>query len=105
MFRGERMTERPERRARTLTDDDIDELMRRIDVAFVRQMETIGYDVSTPKAREQIRKDHEFGRDLRVGTGRAKVAAAGAAISTFVGGALYMLWLTLRTAMSVKGAG
>jgi hypothetical protein len=99
------MTERTERRARTLTDDDIDELMRRIDLAFARQMEAIGYDVTTPKAREQIRKDHEFARDLRLGTARAKVAAWGAAISTFVGGALYMLWLTLRTALNAKGAG
>jgi hypothetical protein len=94
-----------ERRARTLTDEDIDALMRRLDAAWARQMETLGYDVSTPKARELIRKDHEFARDLRVGAARAKVAAWGAAIGTFVTGALYLFWVTLKTALSAKGAG
>jgi hypothetical protein len=94
-----------EHRARTLTDEDIDELMRRLDRAWVRQAEAIGYDVTTPESRAAIHADHTWTRDFRIGSARAKVTAWGAAITTFIGASLYMLWLTLKTALSAKGAG
>ena len=93
-----------ERRNRVLTDDDIAELMRRMDESWRRHCELIGYDVSTPETRAEIHADHMFVRNMRNGAMRAKVAGWGAAITTFVGGALYMLWLTLKTALTAKGA-
>lgn len=95
----------PERRARTLTDEDIASLMARIDESWLKHCEVLGYDVSTPTARAEIHADHSFLRNMRVGTARAKIAAWGAGISTFVGAALYMFWLTIKTALSAKGAG
>ena len=98
--------------SRTLTDDDIGELMRRLDEAeearWKRQMESIGYDVSTPRARAEIHDDHGFVRDLRKGTGKAKMMAF-AMMTVFVLGGLGHalvsgIWDTFQTAMKGHGA-
>lgn len=80
---------RPERREGVLSEDEITRLMSRIDAAAekaaeraaraaITTFESIGYDVTTPKSRSEINQDHVFVRDLRQGTGRAKIAAIGA---------------------------
>lgn len=64
-----------EHKAGTLTDADINRLLHAIDQSFSRQMEAIGYDVSTPESRASIHADHDFVRDLRKGTSKAKMTA------------------------------
>lgn len=97
------------RRERNLTEEDIAELLRRMDEAdearWASRMETIGLDVTTPASRKAIADNNSFVTDFRTGAARAKMAAWGAGISTFVGASLYMLWLTLKTALTAKGAG
>ncbi len=68
-----------EQRKRTLTEDDINELLRRIDAAEItrwqQRTESIGYDVSTQESRAAIREDHLWVRGMR--TGSSKVLKAG----------------------------
>lgn len=94
----------PDRRGRQLTDADIDELMRRLDAAWQQNAENIGYDITTPLARSEIREDHAYVRSLRLGTARAKIAAWGAGISVFVGTALWLFWEALVRAVTRGGA-
>ena len=61
-----------------LTDNDIQRFLAAVEAAAVSRFESIGYDITTPKSRAEINQDHVFVRDLRKGTGRAKVAAIGA---------------------------
>ncbi len=102
-----------ERRSRILTDDDIDELLRRIDTAdeerWVRHCESLGYDTSTPIARAEIHADHVWVRTMRTGGNRAIKAMLGA-----LGlGAIYgiirtigdLLHLGLQVTLKSKGAG
>lgn len=79
---------RPERRDRVLTDGDIADLFNRLDKAEddrekkrreeqTQLFESIGYDISSPQTRSEIRDDKLFVRGLRKGAVRAKLTAIG----------------------------
>ena len=78
-----------ERRKSLLLESDLD----RIGEAFERRLESfcekLGYDVTTPESRAEIRDDHRFVRVARKGAlwvaGTAVVAIAGAAAAGWVG--------------------
>jgi trimethylamine:corrinoid methyltransferase-like protein len=59
-----------ERRAGVLTEHDFE----RIGEEFAKQLETIGYDVSTPESRAAIVKDHAYVRSWRLGIEKTKLA-------------------------------
>lgn len=100
-----------ERRERVLTDEDIAELLRRIDAAenarWIRQMETIGYDVSTPDARAAILDDHKWVRDWRTGSSKAKLIAMMMFMTAVLGGVGKIFWDGavgwIKAIASVKG--
>ena len=91
------MTDRAERRAATLSDNDI----ARIEAAFDRRQnalfEMIGYDTSSPESRSAIRKDHEFVRGVR----RAK----GKIVTAFLSGVGGSVALWFWNAFNGKGHG
>ena len=82
-----------ERRKSALTDDDLDRIKGAIHETFTQQFtrwaETIGYDVSSPESRSDIRDDHRFVRYLRKGSGWvigiAAAAYIGAAAAGWIG--------------------
>jgi hypothetical protein len=78
-----------ERRKSVLAEGDI----QRIEAAFDKRMgtmfEMIGYDISTPKSREEIRKDHEFVRDAR----KAKAAVITAVLTSVGSGLAWLLYM------------
>lgn len=81
MRTDQELLEDGERRGK-LTKGDIQLLLEAIDGAYektlVKRFEDIGFDISTPKSRAEIRLDTGFTRDLRKGTGRVKMAMVGA---------------------------
>lgn len=102
-----------ERRDRVLTDADIAELLRRIDEAedrrWQRQMESIGYDVTSQESRAQILADHNWVRDWRTGSTRAKMVAMMMLLTAILGGVGKIFWdgaaSWLKTIANAKGAG
>ena len=103
----------PDRRDRVLTDADIGELLRRMDEAeesrWRKQMESIGYDVSTPKARAAILADHAWVRDWRTGSTRVKLVAMMMFMTAVLGGIGKLFWdgaaNWLRAITAAKGLG
>jgi len=93
----------PDRRASVLTDNDIQRFLAAVEAFAVSRFESIGYDITTPKSRAEINADHVFVRDLRQGTGRAKIAAIGVFFlfvlsiigHTFIDGAIAALKATV----------
>jgi hypothetical protein len=81
------MTE--ERRKSVLQDTDFDRIGEAFEQRLASFCEKIGYDVTTPESRSEIRDDHRFVRLLRkaaVGIIAAFVVAiAGAAAAGWVG--------------------
>lgn len=80
------MADRQERRKSVLSDDDVERIGEAFDKKISVLCETIGYDITTPDSRSEIRKDHEFVRDSRKAKGRI-VAAILTAMGTAIGGA------------------
>jgi hypothetical protein len=75
-----------ERRKSSLTDNDLDRIGEAFDNRLTSFCERIGYDVTTPESRAEIRKDHEFVRESR--KAKAKIVAAIlTAMGTAIGGA------------------
>lgn len=89
---------------RVLTDEDIDELMRRLDKTWERHMETIGYDVSSPKARAEIHADHAWVRDWRTGSTKARMVAVLMLWTTILGGAGTAFWMGISAAVRAMAA-
>lgn len=81
------MTE--ERRKSLLQDSDFEKIGEAFEQRLASFCEKIGYDVTTPESRSEIRDDHRFVRLLRkaaVGIIAAMiVAVAGAAAAGWVG--------------------
>lgn len=75
-----------ERRKSVLTDDDLDRIGENFDKRLTNFCEVIGYDVTTPESRSEIRDDHKFVRDARKAKAKI-VGAALAAVGTALGGA------------------
>jgi deoxyxylulose-5-phosphate synthase len=77
-----------------LSDGDI----QRIEAAFDKRIDTlfemIGYDTSTPKSGEEIRKDHEFVRDAR----HAKAAVITAILTSVGSGLAWLLYMGAKAA-------
>lgn len=80
-----------------LSDYELEAVADRLWEKFSARFENIGYDLSTPTARDQIRKDHEWVREWRTGANKAKAAAVGAGITAFVGGGLWLMWSALKS--------
>ena len=59
------MTE--ERRKSVLLDSDVDRIGEAFEQRLTSFCERIGYDVSTPESRDEIRTDHKFVRIIRKG--------------------------------------
>lgn len=80
------MVDPKERRRSALSDEDMDRIGDAFDKRLNNLFEVIGYDTSTPNAREEIRKDHGFVREARRAKGRvigAFFGSIGAAIAAF----------------------
>ena len=75
-----------ERRKSILTDEDVDRIGEVFDRRQSQLFETIGYDISSASARDEIRDDHKFVRDSRRAKGKI-VAALLTAMGTAIGGA------------------
>ncbi len=88
-----------ERRSGILTDDDIERLSVVLDHRISTFFENIGYDVSTPKSRAEIRDDHGFVRDWRKGAARAKLGAL-IAVGTGLGAeSIRIFWEGIKQAI------
>jgi len=61
---------RGERRSSVLTDTDIEKIKNMMVAERIEWAETLGYDVTTPQSRLEIRKDHELVRNLRYAKGK-----------------------------------
>ena len=83
------MSDRPERRTNVLSDADIDRIEKAFDKRVSTLFETIGYDTSTPEARTEIRKDHEFVRDAR----KAKVTIITGALGAIGSGIAWLIYM------------
>lgn len=96
-----------------LTDADIVRLLNAIDAAeearHVARMEQIGFDVTTPKAREAIRKNQEFLSNWRSGSTRAQVIGMMMLLTALLGGVGKIFWDGATSWLSalarVKGGG
>lgn len=93
------MIDRPERRRSVLSDDDFDKIGEAFEKKLNGLFEVIGYDISTPETRTEIRKDHEFVRDSR----KAKAIIIGA-ILTAVGTAIGSAAIGSDKIMKIIGA-
>lgn len=78
-----------ERELEILADRMVEKSLRRV-------LETIGYDISSPETRKEIRDDHDWVRSWRKGSRTAGFAAAGTAITTFIGGAIWLILAGLK---------
>lgn len=98
------MTQHPyvgsERRASRLAADEIDEIADRFMERITMAAENIGYDITSTESRAEINKDHQWVRSWRTGTGSTKVAAAGVAVTTLIGGVFWLIYHGLIQALS-----
>lgn len=92
-----------ERRASSLSEDDFARIEQTFDKSIFRVFELIGYDVTEPKEREEIREDNRFVRRFRLGSAKAQVTAGLAAVTGFVGAVLWVMWWGIKAALAAKG--
>lgn len=74
-----------ERRKTVLSAQDLENIGTEFDARLARKFELIGYDVSTPTARLEIHKDHDFVRGVRNARGIIIAAFLGAIGVSFAG--------------------
>lgn len=77
----------PERRKSVLQDSDLDRIGEAFDQRLTSFCEKIGYDVTTPETRAEIREDHTWVRKWRNRTGWIVATVVGAAIASGVAAA------------------
>lgn len=82
----------PEKRSNRLTADEVEDIAGHIMDRIIQGAENIGYDISTPEARAEINKDHQWVRSWRTGAGSAQKAAMGVSVTTILGGIFWILW-------------
>ena len=83
---------------RQLSEADLENIGQVFDSRMTTVFEMIGYDVSDAESRGEIRDDHSFVRSFRKGSTKAQYAAGFAAISTFIGGFIWLLGYGLKIA-------
>ena len=88
-----------ERRVSVLTESDIEKIAGMIVQERTAWAETLGYDVSTPHSRSEIRKDHELVRDLR----RAKGKILGAFFTGFGSSVVLWIWTAFKVIGELPG--
>lgn len=83
------MADEVERRKSVLTESDVERISKAFAGERDKFFELIGYDVTTPESRGEIRDDHRFIRLFRKSAvwivGTVLVAVAGAAAAGWVG--------------------
>lgn len=105
MTRTDHGSERREAQRAGLSDDDLDRIGLEFDKRLAVVFESIGYDVSTQNARSEIRDDHAWIRRFRSGSAKAQMAAAGAVVTGFIGGFLWLLWYGFKAALMAAKVG
>ena len=91
-------------RAGGLSEHEIDALGDRLWARFERRFEALGWDMSSPEARDRIRDNNKWVDSWRSSAERAKTAATHAGILAFVSGLVILLWQAFKSAI-VKGGG
>lgn len=86
-----------EQRRNVLTDNDVERIKNMMVAERTAWAESIGFDVSTPRSRLEIRKDNEFTRNMR----RAKNKLI-TVVFTGIGGSV-ALWAWIWDNVSGKG--
>ena len=99
-LRGQATSNLHEHRSGGLNDHELESVADRIWERMERRFENLGWDMSTPAARDRIRDNNRWVNEWRTSADRAKSVAANAGILAFVSGLLVLIWQAFKIAVA-----